>query len=365
MAPPSTAGRLPVLSSRGSALGLSWVEEKDGRAYLRFARLDDGGFGEILDVAQGDDWFVNWADFPSVVLLEEGALAAHWLGRSGEGTYTYDVWFTAMNDEGLWTKPRRPHRDGTQSEHGFVSMVPGGDGTVDLFWLDGRGTVAEPKLPMALRHSSWSATGFGEERVLDPRVCECCQTDAVRLDDGSLLLAYRDRSEGELRDISIVRGDAAGWSEPIQVHADGWKIAGCPVNGPALAASGNRVACAWFTMATGEPEVRLAFSEDGGRSFAPPMRIDGGDPLGRVDLLLNGDEASVIWYERTGEHAGVLMRRVGPDGPRGALLPLGATGGGRPSGFPRAARTAAGTFVAWTDTRSEPSQLKLVRVSDR
>ncbi len=364
--PPSLPGRLPVLSSRGSTLGLSWVEESEGRAHLRFARLEEGEFGEILDVAEGDDWFVNWADFPSVVLLDKGALAAHWLGRSGEGTYAYDVWFTAMSSEGLWSRPQRPHRDGTQSEHGFVSIVPGSDGAVDLFWLDGRGTVAEPKRPMALRHTSWGPSGFGEERVADPRVCDCCQTDAVRLDDGTLLVAYRDRTEEELRDISLVRRDADGWSEPIVVHADGWKIAGCPVNGPALSASGKRVACAWFTLADGEPEVRLAFSEDGGRSFAPPIRIDGGDPLGRVDLLLDGDDASVIWYERRAGIAEVRARRAGPEGPRGESQVLGLTGASRPAGFPRVARTAEGAYVAWADTREQPQgELRLVRLTVR
>ena len=38
------------------------------------------------------------------------------------------------------------------------------------------------------------------------------------------MIAYRDRSADEVRDISIVRRVGGRWTKPAPVHDDGWKI---------------------------------------------------------------------------------------------------------------------------------------------
>ena len=102
--------------------------------------------------------------------------------------------------------------------------------------------------------------------------------------DEGVVLAYRDHSAMEIRDIAVIRQTPSGWSESTVVHDDRWKIAGCPVNGPSLAADGQRVALAWFTQAQDQPRVKLALSEDGGRSFGEPIILPDEDPLGRVSV---------------------------------------------------------------------------------
>ena len=52
--------------------------------------------------------------------------------------------------------------------------------------------------------------------------------------DGPVVV-YRDRSEQEIRDISIVRLHDGKWSQPSSVFEDNWKINGCPVNGLSFA----------------------------------------------------------------------------------------------------------------------------------
>ncbi|MGH7445651.1 MAG: exo-alpha-sialidase, partial [Longimicrobiales bacterium] len=83
----------------GSVL-LSWVEAADGGQALRFAVLGDSGWNEPRTIARGTDWFVNWADFPSLIQLHDGTLAAHWLQRSGDGTYAYGVRIARSQDGG-------------------------------------------------------------------------------------------------------------------------------------------------------------------------------------------------------------------------------------------------------------------------
>jgi len=338
-------------------LYLSWIEPSgDGHA-LRFATWEAGAWSEPGTVAVGHDWFVNWADFPSLAALEDGTLAAQWLVRNGESTYAYDVVLALSHDGGrTWSEPIRPHRDGTPTEHGFVSMVPRPDGKFGIVWLDGRDTLGTPRGPMTLRYTTLSADGaLGAESLIDDSVCDCCSTDALRSGDGKLLVAYRDRTSSELRDISVCRGDETGWSAPGPVHEDRWEIAACPVNGPAVAGEGDDVAVVWYTAAE-DPTVRVAFSGDGGRTFGPPLRVDEGSPLGRVDVLLLDDGAALVsWLEEAEDQARILLRRVDPSKADRASV-VTTTSAARAGGFPRMARVEDGVVLTWTEV-GEPSRV--------
>jgi hypothetical protein len=120
----------------------------------------------------------------------------------------------------------------------------------------------------------------------------------------------------EVRDIGLVRLSGNRSSDPITVYADNWKIPGCPVNGPSIAALGETVAVVWFTMGTdGKGRVRLAVSRDGGGVFGAPMAIDDGRPLGRVDVaILTDDSVLVCWMERAKDDSEIRLHRVGADG---------------------------------------------------
>ncbi|HYE65239.1 MAG TPA: sialidase family protein, partial [Pyrinomonadaceae bacterium] len=265
---------------------LSWVEKTSSSRYaLRFAVSDGAGWSEPRTVAEGDNWFINWADFPSVVALQNGSLAAHWLVRSGQGTYAYDVNIALSQDGGkTWGKPVVPHTDGTQTEHGFVSLIPQRDAQLGAVWVDGRNLKdlkgEEDHGPlnasMTLRYATIdSQSGLSDEALLDERICECCQTSAALTSDGAIVV-YRDRSDREVRDIYFVRRQEGVWSPPQPVHADGWEISACPVNGPSVSADGRRVSVAWYTEAGAEPRVQIAFSTDAGASFGTPIRVDDG-----------------------------------------------------------------------------------------
>ena len=103
-----------------------------------------GRWSEAKAVASGDNWFVNWADVPSVMRIETTARwSAHWLQKSGAGTYAYDVRLSHSAADGrTWTPSTTPHHDGTQTEHGFASLVEMPGRGLGVVWLDGRQTAA-------------------------------------------------------------------------------------------------------------------------------------------------------------------------------------------------------------------------------
>ena len=338
---------------------LSWIEKLDAKRYaLRTAMRDQKGWSEMRTVAEGDNWFVNWADFPSVIGLNDGSLAAHWLVKSGKGIYAYDVNIAMSRDGEKWTKPLVPHLDKTQTEHGFVSLIPLRDGRLGAIWVDGRNTKNmkdhdEDKplsANMTLRYAAIDAGGnISDEAELDDRICECCQTSAALTSEG-VIAVYRDRSQNEVRDIYSVRQANGAWVKPQAVHADNWELNACPVNGPAIAAAGRNVAVAWFTGAGGKQSVKVAFSADGGGTFGAPVPIDEGETQGRVDVVVLPDgSALVCWLSGNAEGGSINVRRVQANGTLGPPTVIAKTDISRSSGFPRMALLGNEVHFAWTE----------------
>ncbi|MHC5004665.1 MAG: hypothetical protein ACYTJ0_16245 [Planctomycetota bacterium] len=365
--PPAAAGAFaPHLALAGDAVLLSWLEPGDGGTdqapvhRLRVARLAGGAWSEPATVVERDDLFANWADVPSVTAVPSGVLLAHWLQKSGGGTFEYDVMLARSADGGAtWAPLGTPHRDGTRSEHGFVSTVAHGE-DLRAFWLDGRhmadGAPSDPDAAfpgaMTLRTTLVGAAIAPSER-LDPCVCECCNT-AAALTAAGPIVAYRDRSPEEIRDVAVVRWTGTGWSTPRLVHEDGWAIPGCPVNGPAIDARGDDVIVAWYTGAVPYGAVRAAFSRDGGATFAPPVTIDDRLPVGRAKVVLEPDGHAVVgWLAQRDGRGIVTVRRLAPDGGLGAPVELARTSRLRASGFPCMVRRGGTLVVAWTHVDGE------------
>ena len=363
----------PFLEPAGDGVWMSWTEPSPAghRVAVSFHDPQNGEWGLARTVAEGDAFFVNWADFPSVRVFGD-RLFAHWLWRGGQGTYDYGVRVAWSDDRGAtWSRALTPHEDGTPTEHGFVSFFPRGD-EVWAAWLDGREMV-EPFGPMSLRArmvahatrpgapppggNAHTATPPGPETIVDPMTCECCQT-AAAVADGVPVLAYRDRAEGEIRDVHVSRLVEGAWTPSQAVHDDGWVFGGCPVNGPAMAAQGADIAIAWFTAPDNKPRVNVAFSSDGAANFGPPMRLDPGQALGRVDVtLLDDGSALVTWLaEGAGSEQGaaIVSRRVAADGAMSHPVTMADTDAARASGFPRIARLGDDRLMlAWTDPHGE------------
>ena len=353
---------------------LSWIEPaRDSAHAIKFAVLEGSRWSAPRTIAQSRRFFVNWADFPSLVSLPGGRLAAHWLERTATGKYSYEVRIAQSVDGGrTWSRPVAPHRDASASEHGFVAMWSEGD-RVGAVWLDGRKYARIPvqeeayAKEMMLLATTLTRDGTrGPERRIDERTCDCCQTSVAITSKGPLV-AYRDRSADEIRDIYVSRFERSYWTPPKAVHADNWKVNFCPVNGPFVIAREQRAAVAWFTAARDTSKVLLAFSNDAGDSFGRPLRVDGGNPSGRVGAVLTTDGGAIVsWVERVGAQnaAEVRVRRVRPNGEMDPPLTVARSSAARASGFPRMIATGDTLVVAWTEPGS-PSTVRVARATLR
>jgi hypothetical protein len=309
---------------------VSWFEPK--AKAVRVATLSGNKWSEVMTIAQGETVKANRADTPTIA-ADGATIVANYSVSNAHGR---NIYVTRSTDGGKsWSKPQMPH-PAMASEFGFVSLTSRGD----VIWLDGRGLPGghEGAGDMQFHYTTLKKDGtLAKDETVDARVCDCCPTAMVMTASGPVV-AYRDRSDDEVRDISIVRRTASGWSKPKPVHADDWHIKGCPVNGPQLDARGNDVVIAWFTAAQDDPRVNVAFSHDGGATFGAPIRVDPGKPTGRVDVAFAGDGAIVSWVADGALHA----RRVGLDGTLAAIKRVGEA-----AGFPHLAVSKENVAVVY------------------
>ena len=387
-----------TVSSRGVLL--SWVEHAGSTTTLRFAERTATGWTEPRTVASGQDWSINPIDVPSVLRLSNGTLVGQWLQRAGTSMHTNDVRLSYSKDDGrTWAPPFTPYRDTTQHERLFAFPFEMPDGALGVVWLDGRpmppdtasaGRAGQNHAPggadhgrppgtghqdhqggaqhgapanmgdMSLRFAAfdnaWKQTG---DTPIDQRVCECCSTAAVVTSEG-VVAAYRNRSDDEVRDIYVSRLEQGRWTEGSVVHAENWRIPMCPINGPALSATGRDVVIAWYTAKQDDAHAYLGFSRDAGRTFGQPIRLDDRTSLGRVDVELLPDGSAIAsWIEFDDGRAQFRVRRVTRDGARsGAVTVAGLGSGGRASGTPRIVRHGDELLFAWTESNDGGRQVR-------
>ncbi|MGB0133502.1 hypothetical protein [Dokdonella sp.] len=388
--PGSGVGSQPdLVSAPDGSLALSWVEKLDTGHRLQFSQLQspagkkksaisEPDWTSVQTIASGDDWFVNWADTPHLVVFRDGTLWAHWLRKNGSGVYDYGVALVRSTDQGrTWSEPIRLEPRGARLDYGFVSLWEDSDHSLGIAWLDSRQKQAPAEGghqhhdhaggAMMLRAAKFDAEGARtEEWALDSATCDCCVTSVAVTDVGAVL-AYRGRTAEEIRDIRLVRFNGTSWSSPVTVHADNWNFAGCPVNGPSVAASEKNVWVGWYTEADGQPSIRLARSTGVGDAFEAPQKVaEGAGLLGRVNLALDADSLWMTWLiEATRDNAQQLMlarfdARSGKRIQQGAVAKL--TARGHASGLPQIQTHGGEAWLVWTDTIEGHSQLRGARV---
>ena len=345
IANPSALGSLQAhwgLTADGSPL-LSWVEGANGSYSLRYAIRQGNAWTETRTIVAGRHLWRHPAELPEVVTLNDGTLLAHWVEKPQDSSDAEDIAVSSSHDGSHWSKPVLAHRDRSPVQHGLASMVASGPHEASILWLQ---ALKGEDGPVSLMRTIVGADG-GEvrEEELDSDVCSCCPTSVVKTAKG-LLVAYRDHTPKDIRDIAVLRFENGQWSPSKILHPDQWQINACPVNAASASAMGDQVAIAWYTEANDNPRVQVIFSSDAGTTFGKSIVVSTSDAQGYASAALAGDGAFVSWIEEEGRSATIKVRFVSLAGAAGPTLKV-AEGSRQSLGYPQLLHSGAGTWIAW------------------
>lgn len=371
--PANDLGKYPRLFTDNiGTVYMSWYKTVGDTTQLFYSLNDGSKWNEPILLAQSDDWFVNWADFSSIIGYDGQPLAAHWLQKSSDSAYSYDVKLSTSASN--FQESFIVHSDSLPKEHGFVSMVPLSDSSFYVVWLDGRNMLdahehsndveelGDLSTAMSIR-GAFINSGVKESDVeIDNSTCECCNTSLVITKNG-LLTAFRNRTDEEIRDIHVssYTNEFKKWAVSKPIHSDNWHIAACPVNGPMMDAIENHVVISWFTGAYDQAKVKLSFSDDAGQSFSDPILVDENVPLGRVDIVLSRKETAWLsWITRTDNSALLKLAKVSKLDGTSEVYNIGEINPSRSTGFPQLTSYKDGLMLAWTNIDGDQPSIKTV-----
>jgi|TARA_B110001450_G_scaffold252309_2_gene273845 hypothetical protein len=336
----------------------SEVDTEESKLYFSTLDLANLKWNKPSLINSSTDWFVNWADFPRITSNNNNGISVHYLQKSGEGTYSYDIKVMNSKDGGAnWDKPLKLHNDSTKTEHGFVSTINYNNNFLSTY-LDGRQNELAKhdkslSPQMTLRSTSYNIDGeILLDKLIDNKVCDCCQTDLGITQNNIPITVYRDRSQNETRDIYYSFFKDAKWSTPLSINDDNWIISGCPVNGPAISTFRNSSSVVWYTEEKGESVLKIAFSENITNGFNDPIIINANDPIGRVDIEMINETSSLISYmDYIGDKAYLKVQKVNSLTGNNKFIIIEEISNTRASGFPKInIIDDSKTIITWTDT---------------
>lgn len=141
---------------------------------------------------------------------------------------------------------------------------------------------------------------------------------------------------------------------------------------PQVVASGNDAFIAWFDGRSGAYDIYASGTRDGGDTWQPSVRVDGGNPGGgysaHARLAYDGSVVYVAWEDsRTGDHTDIYFARSTD----GALtfeddvrVDKGDDAGGSDSFAPAIAASEGYVYIAWHDLRNGEGADVLMNWSD-
>jgi hypothetical protein len=277
---------------------------------------------------------------------------------------------------------------------GWESTAADAVGRVLTMWLDHRELAESERATAATQHDGHAHTGHGDAsgveraqrsklyfaRLDEPGahaitggVCYCCKTSLASGADGAIYAAWRHVYDGNVRDIAFTmsRDGGRSFAPPVRVSEDQWALDGCPENGPALGVDGlNRVHVVWPTLVTapataGEPRMALFYaSTRNGGEFSARQEIPTHGTPRHPQLALGTDGALlVVWDEQVGGTRRVVLSRAELTGNALHVVRLEELSASR-SEYPVVVGLADGAFVtAWTSGRALQSVIRVERIA--
>jgi hypothetical protein len=294
---------------------------------------------------------------PTITADDEGRISVAWL-QAAEGL----LWYARSEDGGQTFGPSRQVTPARRPHATLLGMTVDDAHQPVLAWLEGHGMVA-------VAHSQDDGATFPGSRMVESKICDCCQPQPIVL-GGQILVAYRNLLTGEngddVRDIYLLRSEDEGATfDEVRVSDAPWYFPACPISGPAVASDGETLYVSWMDGRNdpdgdlSETDIWIANSTDNGRTFSSNVRVnferEGGAYNNLPSLVALPDGHLHIVWERDDGHRYTLVYASSANGgqtwsaPQIIVSSDDGSNRGRPQ-YPTLAMSELGRLhVAWTD----------------
>ncbi|MBI2570463.1 MAG: hypothetical protein HYV63_25970 [Candidatus Schekmanbacteria bacterium] len=179
------------------------------------------------------------------------------------------LWFTRSVDGGAtFASPRSLLPEGEYFGL-FAPLVVGGDGALHVAWSGYRLADSEPASGFLFSIDEGATFAVLPTPALTDKQAPVCPAGAT-LDTGVALIC--DVDDATLLQVGTVANEARTIAPLHALEADAYNLAG--FRSAQLAAAGANFTLVWEDYRTGEPDVYLARSTDGGRSFGENIRVN-------------------------------------------------------------------------------------------
>jgi hypothetical protein len=144
-----------------------------------------------------------------------------------------------------WSGPARVSDVPGCAAEGLFDLTALSDGRFVAVWLDIREKGTRLRMDVSADGASWGEDTIAYESP-GGSICECCHPAITASADGGAVIAFRNSLGGD-RDVWTMRL-ARNATAPCPATKSGeqsWKLAACPMAGPAVDAQGKDVVSAW------------------------------------------------------------------------------------------------------------------------
>jgi len=378
----------------GAFVGLVWAaRSKDGVVDIYAATSRDGGrsFRAPVRVNQNaGEASVSGEQPPRIGLITNRAadpsIVVMWTAKGQGGTRLVSA---RSNDAGRSFAPATsvPGSDAS-GNRGWESLAVRSNGEPIAVWLDHRDMAARPSAAggahqhgAAMQHQTDSAAAAQLSQIFfarlnDPAsahaiassVCYCCKTSVAAAADGNIVAAWRHVYPGNIRDIAFTKSPDGGrtFAPPVRVSDDHWVLDGCPENGPAVALDHtSAIHIVWPTLvrdSAGVESLALFYATSGdGQRFTKRQQIPTqGIPRHPQIAIAPTGRITVTWDEQfKGVRRVVVARGKVDDSHPLRFARESATE--EAGAYPVVASLPDGALVAWTSGSTDDSVLRVAR----
>jgi hypothetical protein len=385
------------IASSGSFVGVAWAARtNDGITDIYTATSRDGArtFGTPVRVNQSaGEASVSGEQPPRIVLSNRGAtdpaVVVLWTAKAASGTRLISA---RSNDGGKsFQPPASVPGSEASGNRGWESAAVTPQGDVVAAWLDHREVPAQPDNATGAAHQHGTSAQRSQAdgvaraqlsqiffarlndaastRAIAPGVCYCCKTSLATAGDGTIVAAWRHVYPGNIRDIALATSSDGGrtFAPPVRVSEDNWVLDGCPENGPALAIDQtNVIHVVWPTLVRGSAgaEETLALfyaSSKDGQRFTNRQQIPT-DGVPRHPQLALGARGTmtVAWDEQLKGARRIVVAKGISAGPNLVRF-VRQSVSDEPGTYPVVAPLGDAAIVAWTSGTAGDAVLRVAR----